>query len=230
MCFGHATNLAVKAAMSTVHIKATKIRSLLNSMLLSVKRKDLFESLSLKTDVNKVLPNLDYQKRWLSKFTIIQNAFDGRRVLSADTNHVDVLRLFKKSEADWRGTKKPCQFLEGAAAATEHPWSEQHDTLSVSVRLFRKLRRRHIKVVSSGDSVLTPVAEVITRKWNTYNEKICSDFFDLVPSFDLLFESDSLKGSDVLTELKPTKKIVQENRNEVSVLDGQLSDDSSDCV
>lgn len=91
MLFGLCNQLDSKRDIGKSPLKDFKIWTLLNPYQLSVKHRDLFESLREEANVMEELSNIDCTKGWVSLFTMIHTKSECHLVLNAVSSRVDSL-------------------------------------------------------------------------------------------------------------------------------------------
>lgn len=118
-CIAHVINIGVKECISSIDEEVGKIREAINTIKVSVKRRDVFEAVRKELKIQCELPSLDCQTRWSSTFQMLKSAFKCRRVLNATLRRIGGLGELLISDEEWKKSNKICEFLESAALITE---------------------------------------------------------------------------------------------------------------
>lgn len=132
----HVLNLGVNECMEVVNDKIAKVRSVLNSIRPSAKRRELYDDDRIELGGKVQMRRLDCETRWTSTFTMARKAYESRSVINYVINSIDDLVDQKISESEWNTAKKVSKFLESAALVTENKSGETYVTLSLSVKSF----------------------------------------------------------------------------------------------
>ena len=87
-CVSHVIDLGIKEFMELSNEFIEKVRSSINSIRASIKRRDIFDSVKDGMKVKCEIPSLDCQTRWSSTFEIIKKSYAFRRVITATLRRI----------------------------------------------------------------------------------------------------------------------------------------------
>ena len=140
-CLAHIVNLAVKAALSKIHNVVESLRKMVSAVRLFVKFRDRFESLKSALNLSKVLlPGLDVETRWSSKYFMLSKAIKARPILTALCSEIDELQNYSISNTEWITTSKLCKLLHEIYNITSNQSARHSVSLSMTPRVFEILR------------------------------------------------------------------------------------------
>lgn len=97
--------------MKLVEESVKKIRAVINYILESVSKKDIFYAVAGKFRVVMELPFMDCEKRWSSTLDMKLKAYYRRRVIIEDLQLVEEWNDLYTSEAGWTTENKLQEFL-----------------------------------------------------------------------------------------------------------------------
>lgn len=116
----HIINLALKDSMTEMDHTANCVRTLLNSIWVSVKGCDVLERLAIELNYNRAdLLSSNCPTRWFSKLLMLKKAYEIWYVLNATANRVFDLQSVLLSKCEWADVKKVGDFLELSAMETK---------------------------------------------------------------------------------------------------------------
>lgn len=136
LCIAHVLNIAIKECIELIREEIGNILSLVNSVLTSVKRSDIFESVKIELGRAK-LSVLDVETRWSSTFVMIKSAYVSCLIFNSVYNRALELSDFIITGGDWENANSIfCNFLDTAASITELQSGTTYGTLSMSRKAF----------------------------------------------------------------------------------------------
>lgn len=145
-----------------------EIRSALNSIRTSVKRRDVFEYVCGEMDIKQDLPSLDVETSWSSTFNIIKKMYSCLREVNDAINRiVDIADL---SIREWSSEKayKVCPFLESAAQFTETKSGSNYITLSRTSKLLQFFVKKYKTIIQENYTPLMQIASsVLNNRCNS---------------------------------------------------------------
>lgn len=85
-CVAHVINLGVKDSMKLIRKEISSIRTVINSITSSTKRRDTFIALCKELNQSVEIPSLDVETRWSSTFHMIRKAYKAKIVITVSSD------------------------------------------------------------------------------------------------------------------------------------------------
>lgn len=107
----HRTCNAMKDCSNRMHSTIYSVSSIINAMPSSVKRRDLYEKISIELDVSfSGLLDIDVETQWSSTFAVIDKEYKSRVVFNALVSQIPELTDVSITEQEWERPKQVCDF------------------------------------------------------------------------------------------------------------------------
>ena len=104
-----------------VYYRAQAIRLVLNSILSSTKKYDIFKRVRVESDERKYkVTSLDVETRWSSTFRMVRAVYRYSYIKKAVLNSIPGLSSIIISENEWQHMVKVNDFRKRVASVTEH--------------------------------------------------------------------------------------------------------------